>query len=240
MIEADLVKKHGRKALGMPEHAHHALSWRQRVPEILLEIGIIVFAITLSIWLHSWHEHTLERQTERKFLLGLRADLREDLREQGSDSVSFVTQRRGFRYYRALTPQTVNQDSLNRYGWTLRNVTGLVPNNSRFEGLKSSGKLDVIENEELLAAILDHYQEQLPALITSTTLYNQYKLANLSSYLDQHLLPDRANLPAVMASVPMQNYLLKDGDIGNILANYHRVMDHSRKLLRLIEERLAE
>jgi hypothetical protein len=62
----------------------------------------------------------------------------------------------------------------------------------------------------------------------------------LSSYLDQHLAPDQANLPAVMASTPMQNYLRKDREIGNIMANYHQVMNHSRQLLRLIDKRLAE
>lgn len=235
MIEADLIKKHGRKALGMEEHAHQKLSFRQRVPEILLEIGIIVFAISLSIWLHSWHEHSVERETEHKFLAGLRTDLVDDLREQRSDSSSFLAQMKGFHYYRTLTAQTVNRDSINNYGWTLRNVTALVPNNSRFEGLKSSGKLDVIEDEALKGAILDHYQELIPSLVNSTSLYNEYKMANLSSYLDMHLEPERANLAAVMASTPMQNYLKRDGDIGIILKYYHEVMDHSRLLIRQID-----
>ncbi|WP_375416109.1 hypothetical protein [uncultured Hymenobacter sp.] len=235
MIEADLVKKHGKKLLGMAEHGHHAPTWRERIPEILLEIGIIVFAITLSIWLHSWHEHSLERATARKFLTGLRADLVQDLRELRSDSGSFVTQRQGFRYYRTLTPRTLRPDSLLFYRWTLRNSTGLVPNSSRFEGLKSSGKLDVIENEELLTNILDHYQEQVPALVNSTTLYNDYKQAHLSSYLDQHLQPDEGNISAVMATLPMQNYLSRDGAINNILEKYHQVMNHSRQLIRQID-----
>ena len=71
------------------------------------------------------------------------------------------------------------------------------------------------ENEELLAGILDHYPSgKSAARSTRTTLYNSYKLANLSSYLDQHLEPGRGNLPAVMASLPMQNYRHREGDIG--------------------------
>lgn len=239
MIEADLVNKHAKKAFGMEEHGHRPQTWRQRLPDILLEIGIIVFAITLSIQLHTWHEHSLAREKERRFLLGLRQDLGQDLREMRSDSDSYITQLRAFRYYRTLTPQTLRPDSLNNYGWTLRNSTVLVPNSSRFEGLKSSGDLDIIENEDLLNSILDHYQELIPDLTNNAKQYSDYKQQNLGRYLDEHLAPNRRNLAAVMASGPAQNYLSRSGDMLNILAKYHGVMQHSRQLIRQIDAQLS-
>ncbi|KUG08868.1 hypothetical protein [Solirubrum puertoriconensis] len=242
MIEVDLIKKHGKKALGMDEHEHHHKpTWRERVPEILLEIGIIVFAIMLSIQLHSWHEHALDRKTERKFLTGLRKDLQQDLQELCDDSLSYCTQVRGYRYFRSLTPPaTVNPDSLKAFGWTLRNSTQLVPNTSRFEGLKSAGKLDVIEDDELLNSILDYYQEQLPALINNTAMFTDYKQQNMVGYLDSHLSADQQNLPAVMASPPMQNYLNRGNEMRDIVGLYHQVMEHSRQLIRQIDKQLAE
>lgn len=238
MIEVDLIKKHGKKALGMAEHGHAKTTWRERVPEILLEIGIIVFAILLSIQLHNWHEHSLDRETERKFLTGLRQDLSQDLQEMSSDSASYLKQLCGFRYFRHLTPQTLSPDSLQMHSWTLRNTTGLIPNSSRFEGLKSSGRLEVIENDELLNGILDYYQEQVPSLVLNTTLYSDYKRQYMNSYLDMHLAADGSNLPAVMAQLPMQNFLNRQGDILNILHKYHEVMQHSRQLIARIDQHL--
>ncbi|OON69491.1 hypothetical protein [Hymenobacter sp. CRA2] len=240
MIEVDLIKKHGKKALGMEEeHPHPKASWRERIPEILLEIGIIVFAILLSIQLHSWHEHSLERKTERKFLTGLRQDLTQDLQELRGDSASYITQIRAFNYFRGLNAQaTVNPDSLKAYGWTLRNSTQLIPNNSRFEGLKSAGRLDVIENDELLNSILDYYQEQIPHLTNNTAIYTAYKQQNMVSYLDAHLSADQRNLPAVLAAAPMQNYLNRGDEMRGIVHIYHGVMDHSRQLIRQIDEHL--
>ncbi|TGE28501.1 hypothetical protein [Hymenobacter metallicola] len=239
MIEVDLVTKHGKKALGMEEHIHHQ-TWRQRLPEILLEIGIIVFAITLSIQLHSWHEHSLERDKERKFLLGLRQDLGHDIQEMQGDSASYVTQYKAFRYFRALTPQTQHPDSLQQYSWTLRNTTVLVPNASRFEGLKSSGDLDVIEEEALLNGILDHYQELVPGLVSEADNFSDYKTQTIGRYLDDHLAPNQQNLAAVMAVGPMQNYLSHADQIPYILKRYHDVMQHSRQLIRLIDARVGE
>ncbi|PJJ60532.1 hypothetical protein [Hymenobacter chitinivorans] len=239
MIEVDLVAKHGKKALGLEEHGHHSPTWRQRLPEILLEIGIIVFAITLSIQLHSWHEHSLERQKERKFLLGLRQDLSHDIKEMQEDSASYVVQQKAFSYFRALTPQTLSADSLKKYSWTLRNTTVLVPNASRFEGLKSSGDLDIIEDEALLNGILDHYQELIPGLVNEADSFSDYKGQTISRYLDEHLAPNQQNLVAVMGAGPMQNYLSHASIIPGIVKEYHHVMQHSRHLIHQIDSQLG-
>jgi len=240
MIEVDLIKKHGKKALGMNEHAHVAHTWRSRVGEILLEIGIIVFAISLSIWLHNWQEHRHERAKERRFLIGLQEDLTHDLQELRADSLSYARQLRGSRYFRTLSAKTLNADSVKQYQWTLYNTTGLIANDSRFQGLKAAGQLDVIENEEMLNAILDHYQELVPSLVMNTDMYSTYKIEHLGEYLDQHLAADEHNLVEVLQQAPAQNYLKRAEGIPGLLQLYHHVSDHSRKLLRLVKERLAE
>ncbi|MBC8084081.1 MAG: hypothetical protein H7Z21_12795 [Hymenobacter sp.] len=239
MIEVDLIKKHGKKALGMEEHGHQKQTWRQRLPDILLEIGIIVFAVTLSIQLHAWHEHSLSREKERKFLVGLRQDLRQDLAELGKDSAAYVKQIRGFRYFRGLTPQAVSLDSFRYYKQTLRSATKFLPNDSRFEGLKASGGLDIIEEEELLSGVLDHYQEMIPKLVQNAEVYVQYKRQNMTSYVDEHLQSKGGNLVPLMASEPMQNYLDQELVLQYIVLNYHEVMQHSRRLIRQVDARLA-
>jgi len=236
MIEVDLVKKHGKKALGMEEHGYSKQTWRQRLPDILLEIGIIVFAITLSIQLHNWHEHSLDREQERRFLAGLRTDLKSDLNELRLDSLAYVQLLQGYHYFRTLTPQTMNADSIHKYQWTLYNSTNLLPNTSRFEGLKSSGKLGVIEDEDLLNDILDNYQELIPGLVRMTLGFTNYKEQNIQRYLDEHLQASSNNFLAVMQSDPMLNYLNKDVDVHEIVNRYHLVLQQNRKIITHINE----
>jgi hypothetical protein len=238
MIEVDLITKHGKRALGMEETHEKAKGWRHRLPEILLEIGIIVFAITLSIQLHAWHEHSVERVEERQFLTGLRADLKSDVVELRSDSLSYAQVLRGYHYFRTLTPQTYHADSVQKHQWTLGNATNLLPNSSRFEGLKSAGKLGVIENDELLNDILDNYQESIPGLVGQTRTFSDYKAGTIQSYLDEHLHRSGDNFLAMMQSDQMYNYLNKEPAIRGIMARYHAVLQQNRKIIREIDSHL--
>ncbi|WP_400190840.1 hypothetical protein [Hymenobacter sp. B81] len=238
MVEVDLIKKHGKKALGMTEQ--HGGSWKHRAGEILLEIAIIVFAILLSMWLHDRHEQSVDRETERKFLVGLRADLTNDLKELRSDSLSYCHMQRGYRFFRTLTPQTLNPDSVKKYQWTLGNTVNLVPNNSRFEGLKSSGKLGVIEDEQLLNSILENYQELIPGLLDATRGFTQNKEQKLSSYLEDNLDRSSDNFLTLMTSFRMRNYLDKDVAIDEIVQRYHHVMENNRGIIRRIDQVLAD
>lgn len=235
MIEVDLVAKHGKKALGIAEAHELAKGWRHRLPEILLEVGIIVFAITLSIQLHAWHEHSMERAEERQFLTGLRADLRSDLTELRNDSLTYARVLQGYRYFQGLTSKTLNVDSVHYYQWTLFNNTSLLPNTSRFEGLKSAGKLGIIEDDELLNDILDNYQERIPSLVNETRAFSDYKARTILTYLDEHLQRSGDNFLAVMQADQMYNYLNKEPAIRNIMARYHGVLQHTRKLIREID-----
>ena len=51
----------------------------------------------------------------------------------------------------------------------------LIPNVSRFEALKYSGKMNIIENKDLLDEILNLYEEKIPVLVRTATYFNRYK-----------------------------------------------------------------
>ena len=240
MIELDPIVKHIKKALGMSKKPlAHGSGWRHRLGEVLLETGIIVFAIMLSIWLHGWQEHRQERALARQFLLGLQTDLANDVREMQSDSANYVGQFRGFGYFRRLTPATQRADSVAYFAWTLTTGIWMVPNSSRFEGLKSSGGLSIIESEPLLSGILDYYERAIPKLVVNAHAYADDKRQTISPYLDQHLRPDRRNLPAVMQQAPMQNYLSHRSSIAGILGLYHTTLQQARQLRHDIGAHLA-
>jgi hypothetical protein len=63
------VTKHTRKiyqAMKNPDH-----SFWGKIREVTVEILIIVFAVTLSIWLHNWSDHREEQGFKSRGKLGL-------------------------------------------------------------------------------------------------------------------------------------------------------------------------
>src|ERR1700761_752018 len=91
------------------KHVEHAIavarskeSWTHKAQEILLEIVIIVFAVSLSIWLHNWSESSKDREEERDFLVGLKRDLQADRVDLESGKANFVHIIAGTRYFVAV------------------------------------------------------------------------------------------------------------------------------------------
>ena len=158
------ISKHTKAIYKEWKNPHH--SWKHKLGEILTEIFIIVFAITLSLLVERWREHVHEQTIEKQFLLGLKKDLQTDLAQETEDSASYAALKKGWTYFQSIGMGSgvYNEDTIRTYEWTLLNNTTFLPNNSRFEALKSSGEIGVIENDSLQNLILDLYQNRIPAL----------------------------------------------------------------------------
>lgn len=235
MIEIDIFTKHAKKALGLSESPAKQ-TWRQRLPEILLEIGIIVFAITLSIELHAWNERTVGRAEEREFLLGLKTDLQADLRELSQDSLGYVRRGIVFRTLTRITPHSANRDSIRYASQVLYGTINLIPSNSRFEGFKSAGKLGLIHDNNLLNMILDLYQERIPNLLAATQAYSAFTLNQFQPYLDEHLDEADTNLLPLLATPRMRRYLNREQQTQEEINRYHAVLRQSRAIIREIDK----
>lgn len=153
------------------------LSIWHKLSEFLIEIIIIVFAVTISIWFHNLSEHKHQQEDVKQFLLGLKTDLTQDIQEMNNDVQSFRNQQIIFSYLAGLKKgELPSKDTLDKYRNWLNNATALNPNAGRFQGFKSSGKIGTIENKELQNDIMDLYEENIPSLLASTTAYNNTKL----------------------------------------------------------------
>ena len=170
MAEQEVIK-HTKKVYKVWNSKEH--SFWQKLKEFLIEIFIIVFAITLSIWVHNKSEHAHQQDDVKKFLIGLKSDLKSDLAEMQNDRASYLDQQAAFSYIAGVRQNhnLISFDSLRKYSNWLFNTTALEPNNGRFEGFKSSGKIGWIENEELQNDIMDLYQEDIVSLLNSTNNY---------------------------------------------------------------------
>ncbi|HZZ76163.1 MAG TPA: DUF6090 family protein [Puia sp.] len=170
----DEIAKHSRKIY--KTWFNKELTIWHKITEFLIEITIIVFAVSISIWFHNMSEHKKQQEEVRQFLTGLKADLQQDIKEMTNDMESYQKQGAIFTYLSKLKKdQTPNKDSLNANSNWLFNTTALNPNDGRFQGFKSSGKIGTIENDSLQNDIMDLYEEDIPALLHSTDSYIRIK-----------------------------------------------------------------
>lgn len=239
MAEQEVVKhtKAVYKAWNNPQ-----TSWKHKAKEILVEILIIVFAVSLSIWLHGWSEKNHDRHEAEAFLAGLKTDLKKDVDEMHNDMATYTDVYNGAHYFTKVSyGDTLNTDSLEYYKFLFFNTTMLSPNVSRFEGLKASGRLDIIKNKILLADILDFYQENLPFLNMLNQGFNSYKTGKLAEYLDENLVFDKAgnaNWLKVLRMPAIQNALRRTDATGQIIEQYKASIAAANNIIVEIDKEL--
>jgi hypothetical protein len=160
--------------------------WK-KIKTLSIEMAVIIGSILLAQYIERLREQRHEAREAKEFLLGLKQDISEDIVEVNEVLESYGEYKVLYNFLSNYDPVKVpNKDSLNDIIMMTRSSAYLRPNTSRFEGFKSSGKLDQIENKELLNAILEFYQDALPKLSSSTTGWINYH-AKLNDYLVDNL-----------------------------------------------------
>jgi len=214
-----------------------------KVGEFLLEIFIIVFAITLSIYFHDRSELRHQRHETKEFLLGLKEDLQTDIIEMNGDRKSFEQAGKAFKY---ITGRKMNEplspDSINKYQKYIFNTSGLNPNSGRFEGFKSSGRIGTIENKELQNNIMDLYQEDIPILISSTSFYTSKKI-KLFDYIaanKKRMTDSTDNQIAVLASDQSFNICVNLSYVREIIERYEICINKMKDIIQEIDKDYGE
>jgi len=164
--------------------------WRDKLKETLIEIFSIVFAVSLPIWLHDWSEqHGHKRKVAGKFLRGLRSDLRGDIIQIERNKSIATNLLRMYDTLFRLPIQPIyydHHDSLH-YNFIVDLITTR-PNLGRYEGVKSSGKLETIEDDSLRQKILAYFQQSVPDLSNTENFINSMQLKILDQQMDR---PDK-------------------------------------------------
>lgn len=231
------VAKHTKKIFGIWNSKEHSI-WH-KIQELLTEIFIIVFAVSISIWFHNLSEHSNQQKETKEFLLGLREDLLSDIKEMEADKSSYLEQGKAFKYLYSLKLQEkANTDSLRKYQGPIFNTTALNANNGRFEGFKSSGKIGTIEDQVLQNEIMDLYQEDIPSLLTGTDVYLNKK-KNLFDFVDKNLkrtTDSTTNIMELTAQEEIHNLSRALSSPVEILERYQLCIDKMRSISNKIEE----
>ncbi len=214
--------------------------WKHKLLDVLVEIFIIVFAITLSLLVERWREQLRDKKIEKQFLLGLKKDLQNDLVQLTGDSTTYVRVANGYEYFRSVVDnkQPLSQDSTRKYADVMTSSADFIPNDSRFEALKSSAELGVIEDDSLLNIILDLYQNRIRALQMGTSIFTRFQLEQMTPFLQENARINSdgviLNTEELLKTPKLQNYLLFKNSIPGILNRYHAVMGQSREIIDMI------
>ena len=180
----DEIAKHSRAVYKAWKNPH--TSWQHKLREIITEVLIITFAISLSVWLHNWSDELHEHREEKEFLTGLRKDLQGDLENVRDSRDLYLKASRGFRYFTTVSNGTpLSPDSADHYNGVFFNTTDLDPHTSRYEGLKGSGKFGVIENKQLLNDIIDFHESTIHRVDELDHYYVQF-LQRPANFFETH------------------------------------------------------
>ncbi|MDQ6529475.1 DUF6090 family protein [Flavobacterium sp. LHD-85] len=167
------ITKHSNKIYKAVKKSEHTLG--EKVKEIIIEICIIVFAVTLSISLHSWSEHRHQQEEVRAFLANLRNDLKNDV--ESIDRELGMYQKTNADYEKILALTTSQLDSIYKSKGKVNfpiHSHGQTMTIGNYESFKSSGKLGYIEDEKLKQKILNYYQIFVPAANEVDKMYTEF------------------------------------------------------------------
>jgi hypothetical protein len=240
MAEQEIIK-HLETAIAVSRD--RGKKWQHKLMEILLEVAIIVFAVTISIWFHNWSESLKDRSDARQFLTGLKEDLQADITEMNNDLATYRRGLQGTHYFEQVgAGQPLSQDSMNVYNWLLFSYIHFDPRISRFEALKGSGRLNIIENKDLLLNITDLYAKSFPLITQRNDFVNSIRQSMVIPYVTQHLtLSARGagtNWLELLRSSPMRTMLIQGESVNNNIDAYTEGIQKSELIIKEIDEEL--
>lgn len=171
----DEITKHTKKIFSTVKNSEHSLG--EKLKEIIIEISIIVFAVSLSIWLHGWSEHRHQQSEVKSFLSNLKNDLKKDIERFNSDKSGYQNVTRAYEFIVNITPKQLDSLKENKTDLNIPFYTaGKKTNDGNYEGFKSSGKIGNIENEELKQLIVEYYQQSVPNINDADKVYLDFML----------------------------------------------------------------
>ena len=184
MAENEIIK-HAKKVLTVFQST--GMGIKDKVKDIVIEIVIIVFAVSISIWFHNWSESIHDHGEEIEFLTGLKQDLKSDIDNMEGSRDFYTETLQGIRYFlHSSKGGSLQKDSVLKYSEVFFGSTDLDPHVGRYERLKSSGKFKIIQNKELLNNIIEFHETIIQRIQVLDGKYYQHK-EKLGAVVEQHV-----------------------------------------------------
>ena len=240
----DEVRKHTKAALNAMHNPDKNIG--EKIKDVSLEIAIIVFAVTISIWFHNLSDKSHERREEKEFLNGLKKDLQTDV-ENIKSSLGFYqnTLQHMLYFSKVGAGVPLSKDSLRKNAYIFFSTSDLQPHTGRFDGLKGSGKLDIIENTELLNDIMNVHEADLKQIELLDNYYYEY-IHRFAEFVGTHAQLDQPgnilNADELLTNSEMR-FLLNFGESSiknNIIPAHKDGLTQCNKLIKEIDIELKK
>jgi hypothetical protein len=231
------IQGHTKKAF--QKWNEKGLTLWQRAKAVAVEIAIMVFAVTLSIAFNNMSNKRQQNNDTKDFLLGLKADLTEDIKEMEADKETYAKKTAAFHYFTKLKmKEPVSKDSMAKYGNVIFGMAELMPNNGRFEGFKSSGRIGNIDNKILQNDIMDLYQENIPILLYITHDYvkMQKELSNYVTENRKRMTDTTSNFLILMKNDKVRNMCSILATTESIFERYDVCISKMKKIILEIDK----
>jgi hypothetical protein len=213
--------------------------WR-KFRTFFLDIAVVVIGVTLSTLFNDQLTSYNQQKDVKKFLLGLKADFTNDIKEMEADRMSYNMQKRVFIYISNIKKyDPAHRDSLKKIGTEfLLNTTRLVPNDSRYQGFKSAGKISTIDSDSLQNDILDLYQEDIPSLLNSSDGYIERKMKFINYMVDNRVRETDStnNFYKLLATEKCYSYTHQLTGVEEIIYRYDICIDKMKKIMMEIDK----
>ena len=136
-----------------------------------------------------------------------------------------------------------NENHITKTNGAFATEVFLRPNISRFEALKYSGKMNIIENKELLDEIINLYEEKIPILVNGGLALSEFRHKTLVEYLESRLYLAESHraefLKALKTDDNLKYIFQRIADrTPHLIEQYHDVIEQNEKLIALIEKEL--
>ncbi|WP_320053196.1 DUF6090 family protein [uncultured Acetobacteroides sp.] len=228
------VKKHTNKIFKVANNSSYSFS--KKVKEVLIEILIIVFAVSISIYLHGWSAHRHEQKEVKVFLTNLREDLIKDINTIKYDKNIYLKINK--QSNDVLKLKASQFDSIARTGNKVDiplHIFGSKINNGNYEGFKTSGKIGYIENEKLKQMILAYYQTDVLNIGEMDRFYAQYVVKTIDSQVDYVNKTDKEKY---LDPIFREKIGLLIGLGENNIEQYNYIITNISKIVKEVEKEL--
>jgi hypothetical protein len=226
----DEILKHTKKAYSAMKNSEH--SFWHKTKEVLIEIFIIVFAVSLSIYLHSWSEHNHQQKEVSEFLIDLKSDLQQDIKAMKEEAENLKTGIKSIDYLSKLSPKEIEKMGTIKANFHL---TTRRTNEGNFEGFKSSGKIGYIEDKKLKSNILEYFVQNMPPL---------YKIEENRNIKSIELLEEISNsesLAQVLSEKKVKTIMTLNSQYSQTLVNaYKSDIELAEQIIKQIDREVQK
>ena len=165
------IMGHTKKALKIANNKEKGFG--EKFKEILIEVAIIIFAVSFAAFIERTREHYKEQGEAKEFLIGLSSDIKNELaqvKHAKADIDIMVKAYTRMQRYKTKDIDSLEKNNIKESLFIPKLNTR--PLNGRYEGFKSSGKIQTIGNDSLRNDILKLYQEDIPFIDFSEGAFN--------------------------------------------------------------------